>query len=122
MYDLEWMLSQPFRENPFSRLYRLSAVKEDGCIEYLGSKDQYGYGRFKIGGKNLGAHKVSYVLHVGDYDQDTLELGHTCDNPSCINPTHLRPITHADNIQECVDKGRHSSHQPWFHKRLVKVR
>lgn len=114
MYDFNWMVSQPCRENPYSRLYRLSTVKEDGCIEYLGSKDQYGYGRFKIGGKNLGAHKVSYVLHKGDYDQAELELAHSCDNPACINPRHLRPVTHSDNIQESLDKGRHSSQQEWF--------
>lgn len=114
MYDFNWMITRGFRENPYSRLYRFSEVLDNGCINYTGNKDQYGYGRFKIGGRNLGAHKVSYILHEGDYDQDNLELMHTCDNRSCINPKHMRPATHTENIQDCIDKGRHSSQQEWF--------
>lgn len=113
MITFDWLVSRPCRENPFSRLYRKSAVKENGCIEYTGSKDVHGYGRFKIGGRQLGAHKVSYILHEGDYDE-SLELGHSCDNPACINPKHMSPMTHAENIQQSMDRGRHSSQQDWF--------
>jgi len=31
---------------------------------------------------------------------------HTCDTPLCINPDHLFIGTNADNIQDCVKKGR----------------
>lgn len=117
MVTFEWLTTRKWRENPYSRLYRNSVVSPTGCIEYQGALDQYGYGRFKIGGRQLGAHKVSYILHEGDYDQSNLELGHSCDNPSCINPKHLTPVTHAENIQQSLDRGRHSSQQNWFHGR-----
>ena len=33
-------------------------------------------------------------------------IRHTCDNPPCINPAHLRLGTSADNVQDRVDRKR----------------
>ena len=33
-------------------------------------------------------------------------IRHTCDNPACINPFHLKSGTHADNVQDRVDRKR----------------
>jgi hypothetical protein len=33
---------------------------------------------------------------------------HTCDNPHCCNPRHLRAGSYADNIQDMYAKGRNS--------------
>lgn len=31
---------------------------------------------------------------------------HTCDNPRCINPDHLKAGTYVENMQDCKRKGR----------------
>jgi hypothetical protein len=44
------------------------------------------------------AHVVMYERHVG-LVPDGLELDHLCRNTSCVNPSHLEPVTHAENMR-----------------------
>jgi hypothetical protein len=65
------------------------------------------YGRMGIGGNRSDyAHRVSYQIHHGEIPSD-LHVLHSCDNPPCVNPAHLRLGTQSDNISESVAKGRH---------------
>ena len=58
-----------------------------------------GYGNSKAPGtrKNICAHKLSYIVHRGQYDQ-TLDLDHLCRNRRCVNPDHLEPVTRTVNL------------------------
>lgn len=31
---------------------------------------------------------------------------HSCDNPPCINPNHIRPGTHSDNMRDMIARNR----------------
>jgi hypothetical protein len=44
------------------------------------------------------AHKFAYETLVGLVPQG-LELDHLCRNTSCVNPDHLEPITHEENMR-----------------------
>lgn len=107
-FTLAYLVSLSPLDVILDRLNKKSKKDPCGCCFYTGSLDRCGYGLYKIGRHNLGAHKVSYIANKGDYDQDNLELLHSCDNPSCINPEHLKPGTHRENMQDCIKKGRHT--------------
>lgn len=69
-----------------------------GCWEWTGLKDKDGYGRFEEDGSWVGAHRRSWETLNGPIP-DGLELDHRCETPACINPAHLRLMTHGENIR-----------------------
>jgi hypothetical protein len=80
--------------------------KTDGCWEWTGAKSSYGHGNIKIDGIARGAHRV--VLELEGIDVPSgMVVRHNCDNPSCVNPDHLRLGSQGDNVQDMHDRKRH---------------
>lgn len=87
------------------RLY-LSTKRRGECIEWTGSNDgRKGYGVISINGKQEKTHRVSWEIENGPIPEGMC-VCHACDNPACINPSHLFIGTHSDNMQDCLQKGR----------------
>lgn len=81
----------------------------DACWPYLGGRSHNGYGQFTFKHiYNVRAHRVVYELANGPIP-DGKFIMHTCDNPPCCNPAHLRLGTPLDNMQDMAAKGRAST-------------
>lgn len=78
----------------------------DGCWEWTGATvGHMGYGWMTFDGQSRLAHRVSFLVYQGEIP-DGMKVLHTCDNPVCVRPDHLRLGTNADNQQDMKAKGR----------------
>lgn len=83
---------------------RVKTGKKDECWVWTGSTNSDGYGVCKFQGKAWKAHRLAWVLANGDIGK--FEVCHRCDNPGCVNPSHLWLGTHLQNVRDCIEKGR----------------
>lgn len=77
-----------------------------GCWNWLGTKDEDGYGVLTNRPYGmLKAHRLSHELLVEPITGGLWVL-HSCDNPSCVRPSHLHLGTAKDNGREKAERGR----------------
>src|SRR3990167_4061840 len=98
----------------------------DACWPWLKGRMYYGYGLFFIRkgkGKviNKSAHRSAWELTHGAIPKGLFVL-HSCDNPPCCNPSHLRLGTQADNIKDCIERGRNAPNAIRFAHQELKRR
>jgi hypothetical protein len=88
--------------------------KTKGCWDWVGRKNNSGYGYFSLNNKIQGVHRFSWLIHNGSIPKGMC-VCHYCDNKICVNPKHLWLGTHKDNMKDMVIKGR-SSHLTFCRK------
>lgn len=87
---------------PMERLRKFAPkvqVCENGCWQWTGNKHpDNGYARiwFDRHDDRL-AHRVAYEWAKGPIPEG-LVLDHLCRNRSCVNPSHLEPVTSVENV------------------------
>lgn len=91
------MLGGKLNEKDQERFWQ-KVNKTDGCWEWTAYRNAFGHGRFRLGGRLLLAHRVSYEMMVGPIPEG-LQIDHVCRNPPCVNPAHLEPVTHQENVR-----------------------
>lgn len=76
-----------------------------GCWLWNASTVHGGYGQFGYKGTMRRAHRVAYMLYVGEIPEG-LQVLHKCDVPWCVNPDHFFIGTNTDNMRDKTSKGR----------------
>ncbi len=92
---------------------KVSGVGDD-CWIWMGRVGNKGYGQFAFRQRPVNAHRMAYVLTIGEIPEG-LWILHRCDTPLCVNPTHLRTGTRSDNVADMVKRKRNSGP----HKRVI---
>jgi len=93
-------------EGDISRFWKkVNKSGADDCWNWTAGKFRSGYGAFSVLTKLLKAHRISYMITNGPIPEG-LFICHKCDNPSCVNPSHLWPGTNSDNLMDASRKGR----------------
>ena len=82
-----------------------------GCWIWTAGVAGHGYGYVWHEGRMRRAHAVVYEHLVGPVPEGK-ELDHRCRVRRCVNPDHLRPVTHRENIQASPLVGRMPGSHP----------
>lgn len=98
--------------DPVARFWS-KVQRTDGCWLWTGSRSggssraKYGQFTYTIGPnqqRHVNTHVYSYELAHGSVP-DGLEVMHTCNNPRCVRPDHLKAGTHKQNVADAVRDG-----------------
>lgn len=85
-------------ERDLARFWSKVALPDgNGCMIWLGARNEHGYGRFAVRSKYRRAHRISYEMNVGPI-LTGLSLDHLCSVRACVAPDHLEAVPQRVNV------------------------
>lgn len=94
------------RQKEYERfISKIEIDPKTDCWEWQGRKNKDGYGTFHILRDSKLVHRVAYEHFCGQIPEGLL-VCHTCNNPCCVNPKHLKLGTDQNNMDDMVLAGR----------------
>ena len=80
-------------------LSSITIDEESGCWIWVKSCQRNGCGQKRAFGEMMPAHRASWLAFRGS-PAERMDIAHCCGNRKCVNPSHLKEITHAQNMRE----------------------
>jgi len=93
----------------------------DECWPWAAYADDDGYGRFFFEGRMRPAHELALTFTTGEKRHPDLDTCHSCNNPPCCNPAHLRFGTRASNVADALAAGTHRAGPGKLTPEIVRV-
>jgi HNH endonuclease len=91
------------RNAPAAERFWTKVDKEWDCWPWLGYLNEDGYGSFRESNVVVYAHRFVYELLVGPIP-DSYDLDHLCGYRDCCDPSHMEPVTHAENSRRAWER------------------
>ncbi len=92
--------------NPIKDTLQHYSMRRGEHLIWCGVSNPDGYGRARVYGEGLYAHRLAWEETYGPIPLGVQVL-HLCDTPPCIEPEHLYLGTRSDNMQDIVRAGNH---------------
>lgn len=90
--------------------------KTESCWLWTGALGSGGYGVVSWQGELVRVHRLVYEQIVGPIPKG-LELDHVaargCTSRACVNPAHLEPVTHGENLSRITGERCQRGHSDW---------
>lgn len=98
-----------FKPIPIEQRFWLKVNKGDinECWNWSGKKRKDGYGVVFYKGRETRAHRVIFFMQGLALTSSDVVM-HKCDNPACVNPTHLKIATQQENLKDMRQKKRNT--------------